>query len=371
MTPHSVLIAGGYGAFGARAADRLLRKPDIDLVIAGRDIARANAAVAALLGTHPSRTIAAAQCDAATATAADLAKIGCGIVLNASGPFQKTPPALARACIGAGCHYVDLADDRAFVTGIGTLDAAAKANNVVVVSGASTVPAISAAVIDQFRSQFSRLDAITYGVSPGNSFDPGLATVRSVLSYIGKPFPMRRDGRNATVHGWQDLHHQRFGTLGNRWLSACDIPDLALFPARYPEIETLRFGAGVEVGVFHLSLWALSWFVRAGLLPRPERLAKPLLRLKRGLRRLGSDAGGMAMTLDGVDLDGKPKQVNWSLIARSGHGPMIPPTPAVIVIGKLLDGTLKVRGAQPCLDLVTLPEIQSELADLDMEFAVS
>ena len=96
-----------------------------------------------------------------------------------------------------------------------------------------------------------------------------------------------------------------------------------------------------------------------------------MLRLKRGLSRLGSDAGGMAMTLDGVDLDGKPKQVNWSLIARSGHGPMIPPTPAVIVIGKLLDDTLKVRGAQPCLDLVTLPEIQSELADLDMEFAVS
>ena len=267
-----VLIVGGYGAFGQRAAERLSRFGDIELIIGGRDLARAQA-VAAQLG----KAATAVLIDATSVTAEALAALGCAVVVNASGPFQHARPVLAQSCIEAGCHYVDIADDRGFVTGIAALDSAARAKDVLVVSGASTVPALSAAVIDALRPRFTRLRAVTYGVSPGNSFDPGLATVQSILSYIGKPFQMRIEGRAQTVHGWQDLRRQRFGSLGSRWLGACDIPDLGLFPGRYPEVETFRFGAGVEVGLFHLAMWGLSWLVRLGLLRSPARLARPLL----------------------------------------------------------------------------------------------
>ena len=374
VTRTPVLIVGGYGAFGARAAQRLARLQDVDLIIAGRDLARADAAANALAGrvvTPAVRAISATGLDAAKATAADLRRIGCSIVLNASGPFQNAAPNLARACVDAGCHYVDLADDRAFVVAIGTLDAAAKQAGVLVVSGASTVPAVSAAVIDHYRGEFDRLQSVTYGVSPGNNFDPGLATVQSILSYVGKPFAMRLDGRQQTVHGWQGLRRQRFGTLGRRWLGACDIPDLSLFTARYPEIETLCFGAGVEVPMFHFGMWALSWLVRVGMIRHAEALAKPLMAAKRALGFLGSDAGGMAIQFDGIDRNGRLKRLSWSLVARSGDGPTIPPTPAVIVIRKLLDGSLLQRGAMPCLGLVTLAELEHELADLDIAFEVS
>ena len=36
-----VLIVGGYGAFGARAAERLAREPGFDIVIAGRSADKA------------------------------------------------------------------------------------------------------------------------------------------------------------------------------------------------------------------------------------------------------------------------------------------------------------------------------------------
>jgi hypothetical protein len=88
--------------------------------------------------------------------------------------------------------------------------------------------------------------------------------------------------------------------------------------------------------------------------------------MKRALRFMGSDVGGMAITLDGTDRQGRPKRVEWRLIARRGHGPYIPATPSVILAKRLLAGTLAARGAMPCLDLFTLAEFLAEVTDLDI-----
>ena len=80
----------------------------------------------------------------------------------------------------------------------------------------------------------------------------------------------------------------------------------------------------MEVGAFHLGLWSLSWLARSGLLRRPERLARPLLAAKRALKFLGSDVGGMMVSLEGQDADGRDTRIDWRLIARRGHGPYIP-----------------------------------------------
>ena len=50
---------------------------------------------------------------------------------------------------------------------------------------------------------------------------------------------------------------------GGRWLADCDIADLALFPQRYPGIERVRFGAGLELSVLHLGLWCPAASFRA------------------------------------------------------------------------------------------------------------
>ena len=76
------------------------------------------------------------------------------VVINTCGPFQNADYGIARACIASGVHYIDLADGRDFVTGITQLDADAKEHNVAVISGASTVPALSAAVIEHFLPNF-------------------------------------------------------------------------------------------------------------------------------------------------------------------------------------------------------------------------
>lgn len=368
-----ILIVGGYGAFGQRAAERLAREADIEIIVAGRTPERARRAVA-VLSPAAAAELSIAMVDATTPDRATLRSLAPSIIINASGPFQAQDFSLARAAIAIGAHYIDLADAADFVIGFAgdrELDAAAHARGVLVTSGASTVPAISGAVLDHFARAFAPLSQVHYGISPGNSFDPGPATTASIMGALGKAFETRRAGRWVTVHGWQGLSRHRFPTLGRRWMGYCNVPDLKLFAERYPSLQTIEFKAGVEVSAFHLGLWTLSWPSRWGLLRKPERLAAPLLAAKRGLKFLGSDAGGMFMQLGGTGTDGRRKEVLWQLEALSGCGPYIPATPAVVLAKKLVRGEVAARGACACLGLLTLAEIERELAGLDIRTTTS
>jgi saccharopine dehydrogenase-like NADP-dependent oxidoreductase len=360
-----VLVIGGYGAFGARAAERLARAPDIEVIVAGRSCDKA-AAFADALSRTTRVPVASTRFDAATATAADIQATGATVLVNASGPFQKQDYTLARACIGAACHYVDLADARAFVGGIGALDTDARAANVAVISGASSVPGLSSAVVQTFAPEFRILETIVIGISPGNSFDPGAATTASILSQVGKPYRLRSDGAATTAYGWQGLSRHRFPELGARLTGNVEVPDLDLLPAHFPALRTAHFRAGLEVAPFHLGLWVLSWLVRAGVVRDPGALAGPLLGAKRRLRFLGSDRGGMFVTMAGCGNDGRPKMLAWHLVARSGHGPYVPATPAVILAKRLAAGTGPDAGAGPAFGLFSLDEFQAEVADLDI-----
>ena len=368
-----IVVVGGYGAFGSRVAERLVRGGGCAVVVAGRSGERAGAAAAAL-GSRFGCEVGSAAVDAGRVTARELLALGvshsahgrASVVINASGPFQGADYRLARACIEARCHYVDLADGRAFVNGIAALDGAAKAAGVTVVSGASTVPGVSSAVVAAYRGDFERLEGIEIAVSPGNHFQPGEATVRSILGYVGKPIAMRIGGLERTVFGWQGLKPVHMTGLGSRLMGYCEVPDLDL----YPGVATVVMRAGVEVVPFHLGLWAASWLVRAGVISDLAAWSGVLLRAKSWGARLGSDKGWMVVAMSGRGGDGAARTESWHLVAGSGHGPYVPAIASVILARKLVAGEAVPRGAMVCNGLISLEEIMTEVGDLDITATV-
>lgn len=364
-----IVVVGGYGAFGAKVAERLARSCDIELVIAGRSSAKAGAA-ALSLARSAGRPVASAEIDALRPDVSALRALSPAVIINASGPFQAHDYALARAAIGVGAHYLDLADARAFVTGITALDAEARTAGVLVASGASSVPALSAAIIDHHLAGFGRLDTIEHGITPANGYDPGAATTASILGGLGKPIAMLIEGDWTTAHGWLRLRRVDIPGLGSRWMADCDVPDLELFPQRYVGVRTVRFSAGLEVALFQLSLWVLALAARHTLIRRPERLAGVLMWMKRRLRFLGSDAGGMIVRLSGVSRDGRAVTRVVSLVARANQGPFVPAIAAVVIARKLVRGEIAQRGAMPCVGLMTLAEFAHEVADLPIGITV-
>mgnify|MGYP005722541023 FL=1 len=139
--PHPILILGGYGNFGKRIAQRLVND-GLDVIIAGRNSSKAQA-----LCTELSDTTKSLAFDVETGLDYALTQLRPKVVINTCGPFQSADYKIAETCIQHGVHYIDLADGRDFVTGITSLDAQAKAQNVTVISGASTVPGLSSAVL--------------------------------------------------------------------------------------------------------------------------------------------------------------------------------------------------------------------------------
>jgi hypothetical protein len=358
-----VLIIGGYGNFGSYIARSLAPDPTIRLLIGGRASAKAQAFAAGLGGAHPAEGHAI-DIDGGLAAAFD--RILPDIVVHTSGRFQRQNHRVARACIAQGCHYLDLADARDFVVSIGELDAAARARGVIVVSGASSVPCLTAAVIDHYRPGFARLDAIDYGISTAQRTNRGLATTSAILSYVGKPLLRLRDGRMQRAFGWQDTHVVRYRELGLRLFGTCDIPDLELFPRRYPEVRSIRFAAGHELKILHAGTWALSWLVRLGFVRSLDVHAPSLLKLAFLFDRFGSSRSGFHMFLAGVGHDGRPRRVRFFIIARSGHGPYIPCIPAILLAKRLSRDEVGVRGALPCLDLIGLEDYLGALEGLDI-----
>lgn len=370
----TVLLLGAYGLFGSRIAVRLAREPGWTLLLAGRDPVRAQRFCERIAaGADCRAALEAVAIDAQTPAFAELlARRRPDLVIHCAGPFQGSDYAVARQCLEAGAHYVDLADARDYVTGFAAaVDDPARAQDRLAVSGASTVPGISAAVVDRYRGEFARLDGITTGISPGNRTERGLATIAAILSYVGRPLPWRRDGRAVLAHGWQRLQRQHYSApVGTRWLAACDVPDLDLFAARYGPLQELSFRAGLELRRLHFGLWLLSWLVRAGLVRDLARHAGLLKRMSEWFADTGSDAGAMHVELHGIDAAGRPQRRRWEILARDGDGPEIPATAAVVIARKLARGELATRGAGACLDLFTLDECLESLAGYAMSVRV-
>jgi hypothetical protein len=362
-----VLIIGGYGNFGSYIARALASDPNIALLIGGRSQDKADAFAASLEASNPAKGCAI---DIDHDIEASLQEIAPDIVIHTTGPFQAQDHRVAQASITCGVHYLDLADARQFVATIGELDAAAKAAGVAVIAGASSVPCLTAALIDRYRPQFACLESASYGIAAAQATNRGLATAAAILSYMGRPFTILRDGARKRVFGWQGLRVVSYPELGQRLFGYCDIPDLELFPLRYPQLRNLDFVAGHEVKLLHLGTWLLSWIARIGLVKSWAPYAGRLLRLSYLFDPWGSDKSGFHMFLDGGGVDGHPMRVTVFMVARQVHGPHIPCIPAIILARRIAARQVPTPGARPCLDLIDFNELMAAMAHLDVTTTV-
>ncbi len=326
-----VLLLGGYGGFGARLAQRLAAQ-GFTVLVAGRRLEAARDFCAGLPGSRPVRA------DRAGDLGPVLAAERPDLVIDAAGPFQGSSYRVPEACIAAGIPYLDLADARDFVAGIGRLDAAARAAGVAVVAGASSVPALSGAMARDLARGMERVTAVEIAISASARATVGPSVAAAILSGVGRPFRRWWGGRWQDAAGWSGLRRvvidDGAGRPLRRLVALVDVPDLEVLPPLLPGAPSVSFRAGPEFTVQTLALWLLGFLVRFGWL-------RSLLPLARGLRagqavmaRAGGDRSGMAVTLRGF-AGGRGLERSWMLVARDGCGPEIPTLAAAILAGRM------------------------------------
>lgn len=355
------IVLGGYGNFGARICRALANSPGIELVIAGRDL-------------HKARTLAQ-ECGAGAAAidvndntlSQVLRDLGAGLVIHTAGPFQEQGYAVALAAAAAGAHYIDLADGRRFVCDFpAALDHAFRTQDLIAISGASTVPALSSAVLDQLTAGWRSVTEIDISIAPAQTAPRGIATMEAVLSYCGAPIQVWQDGRWVTRYGWATPGKVEYARLKPRIAALCDIPDLELFPVRYPGVQSVMFRAALELGISQRGLAALAWLRRRGVVKKPQRLAGFLNRASDVLDLFGSALGGMVVRVRGLDGAGEPVARAWHIAADDDHGPEIPCMAAILLARRIGAGSLAEAGAHTSTSMLKLADFAPEFEKWNM-----
>jgi hypothetical protein len=359
-----VLILGGYGTFGGRLARLLADEARLTLIIAGRSAAQAEAFCAAAPATA---TMVPAEFDREGDVEAQLAAHAPDIVVDASGPFQAygDPYRVVRAAIARGINYLDLADGSDFVKGVVQFDEAARSRGVFVITGVSSFPVLTAAVVRRLARGMARVEQISGGIAPSPYAGVGLNVIRAIAGYSGKPVSLVRDGRKTVAYGLTESRRYTIAPpgglpLGSIRFSLVDVPDLQVLPEQWPGLRDIWMGAGPVPEILHRALNVCASAVRLKLLPSLAPLAGMMHRAI-NIVRWGEHRGGMFVEIAGEMVGARVVRA-WHMTAEGDDGPFIPSMACEAIIRHCLDGKPPAPGARPATgDL--------ELEDYDKLFA--
>jgi hypothetical protein len=353
------LVLGGYGNFGARICRALAGDPTVELVVGGRDESRATALARALGSGAIGMPIDWAARDFAEV----LHRLGVELLIHAAGPFQGQDYSVARAAARVGAHYIDLADGRRFVCDFpAALDADFRSAGRTAISGASTVPALSSAVVKQLARGWRSIHHISTCIAPAQTAPRGSATLAAVLGYCGTEIRVWQKGQWQSRRAWAEPELVHFARMPRRLGALCDIPDLEIFPAHFGVRDDVFFRAALEISLAQRAFAALASARAMGVVRRPERLARPLNAVATWFDGLGSSRGGMVVRVAGEDDAGQDLRGEWHITADNDHGPEIPCMASILLARRLARGEVLPVGAEICVGLLELEDFLPEFS---------
>ena len=359
-----ILILGGYGVFGGRLAWLLADLPQVELLICGRDLRRAQAICLAYTEQARVTPCAIDRADMGEALRSERPDL----VVDASGPFQDYGADryhVVASCIDAGVDYLDFADAADFVSGISQLDPRALAAGTFALSGVSAFPVLTAAVLREMSRDFT-IEEVEGGIAPSPFARIGLNVMRAVIGYAGSPVKLSRGGRPAQGIGLAESRRMTIAVPGklplrNLRFSLVDVPDLRLIPREFPAITDIWMGAGPVPEILHRMLNLLARSRTALRLPSLEPFA-PLFYAVLNHMRFGEHRGGMFVRARGR-ASGEPVERSWHLLAEGDDGPLIPSMAVEAIVRKMLAGERPEPGARAAVHALELSDYAAFFAN--------
>jgi hypothetical protein len=361
-----LLIIGGYGIFGGRLAKLLENEEKLTLIIAGRSKAKATDFCRHLSSATYKEPLIF---DRNKNIESQLRKIAPDIVIDATGPFQNygaDPYRIVKACLNLCIPYMDFADGADFVKNINQFDGEAKKKNIFVLSGVSSFPVLTAAVVRHLSQELCQIITITGGIAPSPYAGVGLNVIRAIASYAGQPVKLVRNGRSSVGYALTETKRYTISPPGKLPLrsirfSLIDVPDLQVIPESYHGLHSIWVGAGPVPESLLRALNGLAWFVRLKLIPSLSPFGR-FFYVVINMLRWGEHRGGMFVEVEGMMTNGEKVKKSWHLLAEGNDGPFIPAMALEALIRGCLKDRIPASGARPAIK-------ELELADYDALFS--
>jgi hypothetical protein len=339
----AIAVLGGYGTFGARVSRELARRGH-RITVAGRDVARA-AALAGSLGTgHRAAEVQAGDVDSCRR-----AIEGAAVVAVCAGPFSALGDAPARAALQEQAHYVDIADDRAYIASLRKLDGEFRGAGRCAAYGCSSLPAVSSALALSLLTGRAapRGARVTLFIGAGNP--KGRASVRAMVERLGRPV---RSAGERERPGFGDPRAVALpAPFGSRTAYTFDGPEYDVFPA-------LLGVTSVDVRVgFELPLANAGFALMARCGPAWGRRTATLLSALASVLPTGGATGGAVM----VELEWEDGRRAARALVAGDDGQRMAALPCAVIADALATGAATSTGVQPPTAVVPAEALLSAL----------
>jgi hypothetical protein len=339
----TVAVLGGYGTFGARVSRDLAGRGH-RIIVAGRDPGRAEALAHALGPEHTGLAADVREVDACRR-----AIRGAAVTVVCAGPFSTLGTAAARAALAEGTHYLDIADDRAYIRALRDLDAEFVRARLCAAYGCSSLPAVSSALALSLVAAGDRPQRARVTLYIGGGNPKGAASVRAMVERLGRTVHTP----NGTHHGFGDPQAIPLPPpLGTRTAYTFDGPEHDLFPPLLG-VSAVDVRVGFELPLANAGFALLA---RSGA-HWGRRTAAVLARLATLAPTIGTSRGAVLVELAWSD----GRRASRALVADEG-GQQMAALPCAVIAHALATGPPPVVGVRPPSDVVAPSDLLSAMA---------
>lgn len=181
----TVVVLGGYGSVGRAVAHTLAEWFPGDVVVAGRDGARADALASSSGGAITARQVDATKPD-------DVRRVleGARVVVMC---IEQANKAVARACLERGIHYVDVSASDDLLSAIAQLDPLAREHAATAVLSVGLAPGLTNLLARRAYERLPSATRIDITLLAGVNGDHGPDALRWIIDNLSAP-PAGGDG---------------------------------------------------------------------------------------------------------------------------------------------------------------------------------
>lgn len=336
MQPKTIFLLGGYGYAGKCLTKRLLAETDVNVVLAGRNLEKAQAFAAEL----SSPRVSARKADAADWENLQSALAGADLCLVAA-PTSALTQNVVRACIDSRTDYLDIQFSFKKLPPLFAAREEIEKANLCFVTEAGYHPGLPSALIRYAAAKLDEVEsARTAAYLNMKNIPYNEAADELMEAFLDYQAQTYKNGAWTKPSSW-DMREFEFGEgIGKRLCYSMFFEELRDIPKMFPSIKNTGFYIS---GSNWLADWVVTPLVFAGLKIAPKRGLRPLGRLMWRSMGLGKPPYLVALK---AEAKGKRGGKDAEVCAQISHpdGYELTAIPVVAFLKQYLEGSARKAG---------------------------
>jgi NAD(P)-dependent dehydrogenase (short-subunit alcohol dehydrogenase family) len=369
MKTKTILILGGYGNTGRPLAKLLLQETDVQLILAGRSLEKAESAAAEFNRSAGQRVVGIAA-DASDPIRMRQVLQGVDLLVVASSTVCYAQQ-VATAALEAGADYLDVQFSTQKVAMLKAMAGEIEKAGRCFITDGGFHPGLPAALVRYVAPYFDILEKANVGSVikvDWAALDLPDATINELLEEINDfEALLFKDSawKKARMSGMADYLRMDFsGEFGGQACMPMFLEEMRSIPEHYPSLKE----TGFFVGGFN---WFVDWLVMplgmVGLRLWPQRALGPLGKLmKWGLNKFSRPPYGTLLKVEAEGIqDHQAKSVDVILSHPDGY--LFTAIPVAACLLQYLDGTIRMPGLWTQANLVEPNRLMKDMQRMGIE----